>query len=117
MEKRKHKGRKGLAVLSNKGRKVAATTRVSTRPTFSAAENVLATPFSRDQSKMYAAMHKELGKYDSTGHLIVPKFGDAAANAQMEGLDRASTKQAAWGGKCGVCYMVRSRNGKCDCNA
>lgn len=115
--KRKHKGRKGQAVLSNQGRKVTATTRVSTRAGFAAPHNVLATPYSQDQSKMYAAMHKPLAEYDADGHLLVPSFGDKAANAQIAGLDRAQTKQAAWGGKCGTCYMVRSRTGKCDCNA
>lgn len=118
-KQRKHKGRKGLGVMSNSGRKVNATTRVSIRSQFSAPQNVLATPYSQDQYKTYGNLNKSLGSYDANGHLVVGGWpgADEEADRRIAGVDRAQTPAARWGKVCAGCHVQLARHGQCfDCN-
>lgn len=111
---KKHKGRKGLGVLSNQGRKVTASNRASTAKVFAAPQNVLATPYNAHDSKTYANLHKELGKYKN-GELVLGNFpgADKAANLEIAGLQRAQTPQARWGTVCPGCNVQLPRTGVC----
>ena len=111
---KKHKGRKGLGVLSNQGRKVTASNRASTGKIFAAPHNVLATPYNAQDYKTYDDMHKELGVYIN-GELALGNWpgADKAANLEIAGLQRAQTPQARWGNVCPGCNVQLPRSGVC----
>lgn len=113
--------RKGLPVLSNKGRKVQATTRTS---------GLFTTGNKRSNNQPmgnlgYTYKAQMYGTPSSYEHPSNSAFGrgmpsnrvlDDIADRATAGLSRAQTAQASWGGLCAGCNTKMSRTGKCFCS-